>query len=342
MFVNRFDLGVTYFNKLTKDQIINLETSKASGYDGKVINAGELSSKGWEVELGGMPVKTNDWQWHIQLNYTTSEMVVEELYGDLESLDIVRAPFGGVYLRASVGEEYGQLWGYDYLYDDNGNKVLTSGGYYQTTNNLVPLGSVYPDYNLGISNNISYKDFDLGFLFDIQKGGKFYSISHMWGMYSGMLEETAGVNDLGNEIRDPVADGGGILLDGVQGDVTFNDDGTYTVTNVVENTTYASGAGWAHRHYHGYGTPSAQSTFDADYIKLREVSLGYSYPKPLVNGLIKNLRVSVYGRNLATWGLDQEGFDPEMTVAGNGNIQGIDGGLQPGTRTFGVNLKLQF
>ncbi|PLX22332.1 MAG: SusC/RagA family TonB-linked outer membrane protein, partial [Marinilabiliales bacterium] len=135
MFVNRFDLGVTYFNKLTKDQIISLETSKAAGYDGKVINAGELSSKGWEVELGGMPVKTNDWQWHIQLNYTTSEMVVEELYGDLESLDIVRAPFGGVYLRASVGEEYGQLWGYDYLYDDNGNKVLTSGGYYQTTNN---------------------------------------------------------------------------------------------------------------------------------------------------------------------------------------------------------------
>jgi hypothetical protein len=75
------------------------------------------------------------------------------------------------------------------------------------TPSLVPLGSVYPDFNLGISNNFTYKDFDLGFLVDIQQGGVFYSLTHMWGMYSGMFPESAGVNDKGNEIRDAVADG---------------------------------------------------------------------------------------------------------------------------------------
>lgn len=162
-------------------------------------------------------------------------------------------------------------------------------------------------------------------------------------MYSGMLEETAGVNDQGNEIRDAVANGGGILLDGVVGTVTFDPEtGDYTVTNVTENTRYVSAMGWSARFYHGYGTPSAQSVFDADYIKLREVSLGYTLNKALLKGMIKQLRISLYGRNLATWGLAKEGFDPEMTVAGSGNIQGMEGGLQPLTRSFGVNLKIQF
>ena len=341
-FKNRVDLSVTYFNKLTTDQIINLETSRSTGYTSKVINAGALSSKGWEISAGGVPVQMGDFEWNIRANFTKSKMVVEELYGDLKALDIARSPFTGVTLRASLGDEYGQLWGYDYIYDDAGNRVVGENGHYLRTPNIVPLGSVYPDFNIGIGNNFRYKNIDFGFLFDIQQGGKFYSLTHMWAMYSGMLEETAGVNDKGNEIRDDIDAGGGLLLDAVTGDVTFNDDGTYTVTNTAENTTYVSAAGWAARFYHGYGTPSAQSVFDADYIKLREVSLGYTFNKPLVNGLIKQLRVSAYGRNLGTWGLDQPGFDPEMTVGGSGNIQGMEGGLQPGTRTFGFNLKLQF
>ncbi|MCG8410921.1 MAG: SusC/RagA family TonB-linked outer membrane protein [Bacteroidales bacterium] len=347
LFVNRVNLALTYFKKTTKDQIFGLEISKATGYDTKLINAGELSSKGWEVTLGGIPVKTKDFEWNVNFNYTKSKMVVEELEDKnkedrITSIDIARSPFRGVYLRASEGDEYGQLWGYDFIYDENGNKVLNEKGMYRRTDRLVPLGSVYPDYNLGISSNFRYKNFDLNLLFDIQKGGKFYSVSHMFGMASGMLEETAGVNDKGNEIRNPASEGGGILLDGVIGDVAFNDDGTYTVSNTRTNNIYASGEDWARAHYLGYGGPSAQNVFDADYIKLREISFGYSYPKPLIRGFIKTLKISVYGRNIATWGLDKKGFDPEITVAGSGNIQGIEGGLQPASRSFGVNLKVKF
>jgi len=340
---DRINLSATYFKKATTDQIIPLEVSKATGYQTKIINAGEMVNTGVEIKLAGEPIRTDNFSWRLTGNFTSTEMLVEDLYKDLEAIDIVRAPFGGVFLRASEGDEYGQLWGYDFIRDDKGNKVVESWGAYASTPNLTPLGSVYPDYNLGISNELQYKNFDMSFLVDIQKGGIFYSLTHMWGMYSGMLEETAAKNADGNEIRAPVSEGGGIVLDGVQGDVTFNEDGTYTVSNTSENDVKIAGRTYGAYGYHGYGTPSAQSVFDADYVKLRNFSLGYTLDQDMLNSqLFESLRISVYGRNLFTWGLDQEGFDPEMTVGGSGNIQGIDGGLQPMGRTYGfkVNVNL--
>ena len=88
--------------------------------------------------------------------------------------------------------------------------------------------------------------------------------------------------------------------------------------------------------------PSAQSLFKADYIKLREATLGYNLNAGLFNNFIKSVRIAVYGRNLLTFNLDQPGFDPEMTTNSSDNIQGIDGGMSPMFRTFGVNLKVNF
>ncbi len=241
---------------------------------------------------------------------------------------------------AKEGEAYGQLTGYDFLYDKEGNKVLSDKGAYLRTKGLVSLGSVLPDFNVGVRNNFSYKNFDFGFLVDIQKGGKFYSVTHMWGMYSGMLGATAQVNENGKNIREAVKDGGGIKPDGVTGTVTWK-DGKYTVTDTKPFDKYVSGKGWSQRHYHGYGTPSAQSVFDASYIKLREVNIGYTLPKMKL-GFIKNVRVSLYGKNLATFGLALKGFDPETTVGGSGNIQGIEGGFIPATRSYGFNVQFGF
>lgn len=339
---NRVDLSATYFNNSTFDQIMPLQVSQATGYASLYINAGEMVNKGFEVSLGMIPVQSGDFEWSLRLNYTKVNNELVELYGDLESLDISWPPFQGVFLRASLGDTYGMLWGHDYIYDDEGNKVVGSNGYWLQTPDLVPIGSVLPDFTMGIRNSLSWKGIDVGFLIDIRQGGYFYSVSHMWAMYSGMLEETAAVNDKGNEIRDPVSEGGGIRLDGVTGDITWNDDGTYTVTNTAPNETYVSGIGWSARHYHGYGMPSAQSVFKADYVKLREATIGYTFPGGLFDGAIKSLRVSAYGRNLLTFNLDQPGFDPEMTANGSGNVQGLEGGLQPMFRTMGLNLKINF
>ena len=341
LFENRMNVNATYFEKSTTNQIIELEVAKGSGYASKVINAGELLSKGLELQVGVVPVRNENFNWRVDFNYTQTKMTVPEIHPKVQALDIVRAPFGGVFLRASEGDEYGQLWGIDYIRDENGNKVLNGAGSYMAEPNLSPLGSVYPDFNLGITNSFNYKDFSFSFLVDIQEGGNFYSLSHMWGMYSGMFAATAQTNGKGNNIRTPVSEGGGILLDGVRGDVTFNDDGTYTVANTTKNETYTSGEAWSRQHYHAYGTPSAQSVFDASYVKLREVTLGYDFGS-LLDNFVKRARVSVYGRNLATFGLDLKGLDPEMTVVGSGNIQGIDGGLQPMARSMGIKVDLTF
>jgi TonB-linked SusC/RagA family outer membrane protein len=340
-FQNRLDLSATYFSNTTFDQIMPLDVSQATGYRSVYINAGEMTNKGVEISLGLVPVRMGDFEWSLRLNFAKVNNELVELFGDIVSLDIQRAPFGGVYQRASVGDTYGMLWGNDYIYDDDGNKVVGDNGYWLRTPNLVPIGSVLPDFTLGIRNSFTYKGFDLSVLLDIRQGGYFYSLSHMWGMYSGMLEETAAVNDQGNEIRDPVSEGGGIKLDGVTGDVTHNDDGTYTVTNTAPNEKYVEGINWAHRNYHGYGMPT-QSVFEANYIKIREANLGYTFPTNLFNGVVKSLRLSVYGRNLLTFNLDQDGFDPEMTANGSGNVMGMEGGLQPMFRTMGVNLRVNF
>jgi hypothetical protein len=137
-----------------------------------------------------------------------------------------------------------------------------------------------------------------------------------------MLESTTTPTSNGNTIRED-----GLVLDGV------------TETGEV-NTTNISGYGYAARFYHGYGTPSATSVFDADYIKLREVRIGYTLPK-LVE-FIQTIKISAYGRNLAVWGLDNKGIDPETIVSGSGNVQGIEGGLVPGTRSYGFNVVLTF
>ncbi|MEE3725879.1 hypothetical protein V2H21_11005 [Riemerella anatipestifer] len=101
------------------------------------------------------------------------------LYEDVKNYQITTAPFRAK-LYAVVGETFGQIWGTDYTYDANGNKIIRADGLYKESN-IKSLGSVIPDYNMGFRNNFRYKNFNLSFLVDIQKGGKYFSTSHMWG-----------------------------------------------------------------------------------------------------------------------------------------------------------------
>ena len=215
--------------------------------------------------------------------------------------------------------------GTNYLYDDKGNKIIKANGTYAATSGNENIGSIYPDFTGGWTNTFRFKGFDLSVLIDFSKGGSFFSTSYMWGMYSGMLEETAAVNENGLNIRDAVADGGGILLEGVLADGT-------------PNTKRISGESFGAQHYSG---PAAQNVFKSDYVKLREINFGYTIPMKS-NFFVKSLRVSAYGRNLAVWGPDVKHFDPEMAITSSGNIQGIEGGALPSVANFGMNVSLKF
>ncbi|HLN73909.1 MAG: SusC/RagA family TonB-linked outer membrane protein [Methylococcaceae bacterium] len=322
-FNNRFGFDLTGYSAKTVNQIIPLSLSGTTGYTSKIINAGEITNKGIELALRGTPVKSKDFEWNIVATGSSNKNEVVELLDGVDYYRLVNAPFK-VEVGAFVGKEYGVIMGTDYIYDDNGNKVVGDDGLYLATSGNVPLGTVYPKLMAGVTNTFRYKNVDLSVLFDGQWGGKFFSTSYMWGMYSGMLEETAGLNELGNPKRDDPAEGGGVLVPGV------TEDGAANTTRVDAET-------WATSMYTG---PAVQNVFKSDFIKLREVTIGYTLP--IKSAVFKNVKVSAYGRNLALWGPDTRHFDPEMATTNSGNIQGIEGGALPSVATYGINLGVQF
>lgn len=318
MFKNRFSFDVTYYNEKTVDLLIPVQHSYSTGWGYKWMNAGETENKGVEALVNIVPLRSQEFEWKVTWNFSKNENKVIKVSDEVDSYSLTNAPFS-VQLWALAGETYGQLRGTDYVYTEDGQKVVGANGLYQKSA-IKNLGSIIPDYNMGIRNSFTYKGVSLSALIDVQQGGKFFSTSHMWGMYSGMLEET-GMD--GNREK-------GVINEGVVWNAT---------TKAYEQNTKVATAYNSFKSY--YNGVDSRNVLDADYIKLREVTLSYTFPERF-RGPFSNVTVSAFGRNLATWGLDKKGFDPEQASYGSGNIQGIEGGSLPSTRTFGMNLKLQF
>ncbi len=311
---NRAGFDVTYYDVNITDAILPLTIDPATGFRSNLINAGKINNKGIEAMVWVTPVKTSDFNWSMNWNFAKNENEVVELYQDVTTYQLTNAPFRAR-LMAVKGESYGSIYGTDFTYDANGNKIIASNGRYAPSA-IKNLGSTLPDYTMGLRNTLKYKNFNLSFLFDMQKGGKYFSTSHMWGMYSGMIEEST-LN--GNREQ-------GIVLEGVLADGTVN---TRRLT--------AQQYGAMH-----YNTVDALNVFDASYIKLRDVTLGYDLPKSVIGSYLEGVRISAFGRNLLAWGLDWKGMDPENTSYGSGNIQGLEGGSLPSTRQVGFNVNIKF
>ena len=314
LFNNRLGFDVTYYQTNTKDEILPLSVSGTTGYLYKYVNSGEIENKGIEVGIHATPVKTHDFEWYTQLNIAHNKNKVKSLADGVDYFRIGSARFK-VEIGALVGEEYGVIMGTDFVYDENGNKVVDESGLYKATDGSQVIGHVFPDFTGGWNNTFRFKNFDLGFQFDFSKGGQFFSTTRMFGMFCGMFEETAE-----NNVRET-----GIISKG------YTEEG-------VPNTQVVAARKYFENFYSG---PAAQNVLQSDYIKLREVSLGYTF-KLNPAWFIKSLRLSAYGRNLAVWGPDIKHFDPEMIVTGSGNIQGVEGGATPMVSTYGLTVNLKF
>ena len=324
LFNNRFGIEATYYSSETKNQIIPLSITGTSGYLYKVVNTGLMTNQGIELSIHGTPVQTADFTWESSLVLASNKNKVKKLLEDVSYYRLTTAPFK-VEVGAMEGQEYGVIMGTDFVYDAKGNRVINEDGSYAATDVNVNIGSIYPDFTGGWTNTFRFKNFDLSVLLDFSKGGNYFSTSYMWGMYSGMLEESAAINENGVNIRESIANGGGVLLQGVQADGT-------------PNTVRMGAEDFGAQHYSG---PAAQNVFKSDYVKLREINLGYTIPMKS-NYFVKSLRVSAYGRNLAVWGPDVKHFDPEMAITNSGNIQGIEGGALPSVANFGMNVSVKF
>ncbi|MET7001292.1 SusC/RagA family TonB-linked outer membrane protein [Chitinophaga defluvii] len=322
---NRVGFDLTYYKQNTIDQIVPLPVSRSTGFDYKVINAGNIQNKGVEVSAFGTPVKTNDFSWTINLNWSRNRNEVKSLPG-ITTLQLANFQ-GGVSLNASVGQPYGTIIGSNFVYKD-GQKLIGEDGYYvqsPTSNEII--GNVNPNWIGGISNTLKYKDLALSFLVDIRQGGDLFSLDLYYGLATGVLPETVGNNDKGNPSRSPIADGGGVILPGI------TEDGKANATR-VENI------------YGLYGyvnNPSAAFVYDASYVKLREVALTYSLPRSVMARIspFKAIDFSLIGRNLWIIHKNIPYNDPEEGL-GSGNLQGYLSGSYPATRTFGFNVKFRF
>ncbi len=342
-FKNKLGLDISYFYKKTTDQIVSVRVSGATGYANKNINAGSMTNKGLELALSGTPLKKKDFTWDVLLNIATLKNKVEEIAPGLDYLTLGSGPFK-VQSGAFVGMTYPIIYGTDYVKDAAGNIIVGPSGNYLPSE-IRPLANVTPDFTAGLTNTFTYKGIDLSILFDMQRGGNMYYLSYMWGMYSGILEESAKTNENGVNIRESIEDGGGVLLEGVYGkynsvthEITYLDAEGNVSATPVKNTTRLDGQAWAEHHYDG---PDMQSIFSTDFIKLREIRIGYALPAKYT-GPIKGVKISAFGRNLAIFGAATEHFDPEYLQMAGSNAQGLEGGYLPSTVSYGFGLNFNF
>lgn len=326
---DRVNFDFTYYQTRTKDQITPVPISNASGYSTKLLNAGEIENKGFEVLVGFVPLQSEDFRWNLNVNWSKNKNKVISLTDGISNLELASFQ-GGVSINAAPGEPYGAIRGTDYVYDDQGNKIVDSNGYYEvSSNNNEIIGEMQPDWNAGIMNTFTYKNISLSFLIDIQEGGDIFSLDTWYGMGTGVYDVTAGINDLGNEMRAPIADGGGVILPGVDG------NGDPNTKRIPVGTASDSPYGYSNDANKGH-------VYDASYVKLRELSLTYRFDEKFIEKLpFTDASISFTGRNLWIIHKNIPYSDPEAGLS-SGNVQGYQSGAYPATKEYGLNVKLKF
>lgn len=315
----RLGLEATYYRERTRDQIVPVQVSAATGFTERMLNAGTISNRGVELALDATPVRlANGLEWTVQANYTRNRSRVDELYGDLQTL--VLGTYYAVSVEARVGEPYGVMYGRKYDYDSQGRMVLTSAGLPATTGPIEKLGKYDPDWTGGLGSTLSYRGVQLSALMDVRRGGNLYSLTNAYGTRSGVLAATL----RGREERPDTLNGSGIVMEGVT--VTSTGD-TVPIRRRVTAQQYHRSLTNIHEEF----------VYDASFVKLREVRLQYAVPARLTNRLrVSGLEMAVIGRNLALW-TDVPNVDPE-TAFNAGNVQGFEYSQYPSARSVGFSV----
>jgi len=344
-FKNRLKADLTLYREDIDDQTMDLPSSATSGYEFISVNAGKLRNQGVEILLSGTPIKTTDFEWGVNLNFTKNKNEVISLHPNIDTYTISEARWAGAAIVAQVGGAYGSIIGKDFLRTDAGEVIHAANGLPLFTDDKVVLGKGIPDWTAGLTNRFTYKGFSLQFLLDVKYGMDVYSMTNSVGAVKGLLDVTTEGRDAFNAAR-AVAQAGdpnfnvntwiptaGLVASGVV------NTGTAESPVYVKNTTPVNPQNYWSTVFNN--TP-APFIYDASYVKLRELSLSYEFPKNIFGGLkINSVNMSVFGRNLLTFSKNLPNIDPEsMYTSGNG--QGFEYGSLPSRQSYGFNLKVTF
>jgi TonB-linked SusC/RagA family outer membrane protein len=391
LYQNRVRMTATYYQVENRNQIIPTKLPGSSGFTSKNINAGLLVSKGLELTLGGTPIDKNGWRWDINANWSRNRTTIKSLSDGLEFYTLWTDAKGGAwtYVGDKIGDIYDNelvtvkdksspYYGYPIL-DENGSWQSISAS--KTRNKI---GNFNPDFLMGLQTSLSYKGFTLNMSFDWRQGGDFVSQTYRYGesdlKSQRFLDNLINPNGMtGDQLRNYLVDNNKVVVTGNKfnivggptkeyGGFPFEYGGNtydYAVFNpgviaqyneAGEITGYTENLGGKDTKYIPYGDNypwdfTRAATFDASFVKLREVSLGYDLPATFVKRLgLQNANIAVYSRNIILWTKAKIGIDPEQAFqqesgaqAGTQFKQGIERyNVTPWVIPVGFKLGLTF
>ena len=321
-FLGRLNVDFTYYKAVTTDLIVEADVSAPSGFVTAPINAGEIVNKGIEMMVGINPVRTTNFRWDIEANFTKFENTVTELPEGIDQLSL--STFSALSSLILEGESYGVLVGTAYKRNAQGQMIIGADGWPLINTEQIKVGDPIPDWLAGIRNSFSYKDLRLTALFDIRQGGD------IWNGTKGVLDGL-GVGFESGRDREVT----GYVYEGV----TETGEVNTTPVDFANPANGTSGIKWKRGGFLGLAEDNIE---DGSWIRLREVALSWSMPKRWFgNSVLQGAALTLSGRNL--WlHTDYSGVDPETNLRGDSNDTGWDYFNLPNTRTYNFSLNLNF
>jgi hypothetical protein len=347
-FLGRLNVDLTYFNRVNDKLLLNVPIASSTGFTSQYLNAGKMETTGIELVVNATVVQTSGFKWDITANWSNPETTVVSLAEGVPNIFL--SGFTDPQVRAVAGDPYRTLYGFKWTRDDAGNVLIDDDptnaimdGFPFSDPDMQPMGVVDPVWRAGILNTFSYKGFTLSALLDIKHGGLMWNGTRGAIVYFGTAKETEnrGESKTWTGVYGHRTTAGDIEhfntpFDETSGAVAGG-GGTNSTSVVMDEEWY-----WWNGEGSGFTGPAEDYVEDAGWTRLREVSLSYAFPKSIIgNTPIAKLELFFTGLNL--WlNTPYTGVDPETSLVGNNNGQGIDYFNNPGTKSYTFGIRLGF
>lgn len=352
MFQSKFSVDLAFYTNVTKNQISYGSVPESTGSASQLMNVGNLANTGFEAMFRYTPIRTSNFRWDATLNWgynynklkTLNNLSYYDAVGGSTGLDN-----GSIFMRAVPGQTMGTIYVHPLNRDSDGNPIVTDGLYTLNTDKLVKKGNVMPWAVGGLTNTFKYKNVSLNVVIDYRLGSRMISLPYLYMKGAGMFKSTMKGRDAAH---------GGVSYDIVDGENVANDAGEYHDGVVLKgvnsdgskNTTVVD-AGYYYINTYtwgGYGSGAEgeykYAVLKNSYVKMREVTLTYQFPKQIAGKVgLNNLTFSVVGRNLFyIWKNTPDNWNPEAPVGNTWVSQARDNYVAAPTRSYGVMLRANF